>query len=1159
MGLEQGTAHKGLKDLVAARGYIKGAITRLHTKVLDHEMIKSAPVATLHMLKSRATTAFDEYEQINKSILCLDTDDQEKLEEYEDKYFEALSTLNSEISIHMKPISRATSSTLREFISTTRQQLAALANLDTKVIHWDAIILCILSRKLDTFTARAYQLERDCSKDPSVQEFLGYLEKRALALENADQDRYQPHQGVPVQHRQSAPGKMVGHVTGERPQSQCEYSEPKPATVATTTSTLAAASPAALAAGNNNINNDVLLPTAKVKVIGRDGSELHLKALLDSGSQLSFISAKAVQLLGLTPTQTDTNVIGITNSKSNVKYCLPLEIHSLVKSFKTTTTCHVVDQITCNLPQNRFKVSDIILPPNITLADDEFNIPSEIQILMGADVVFQTLLPSEPLLQSPSEAQPTATAGPSACSQRQLSAAPQPSVINTQFGYVVGGSMPQHISQSKVCNKVSLKCTSCDSELSESLTRFWNTESVPQTFNEKSTEEELPIIVHAKAIMQKIWSAGIDWNAVPPDDIKKEWLEFASSLAVMPPIYIKRNIHVSDSDIVELIGFADASSSTAYGCCAYLRVTDCTELPRDLPEVKPVSAFSSNHTSSATSAQTTVFEKLRKYSSIQKMIRLEQLRYFRLVIMESSDAEQSVRWTCSVTVKCEPVTVKEEPQGGECGVSEAAVAGLYAGHEVKDEIVIGPETVQQQDVAFSMQNDLSRTEGPRSRKPERDAKVVSDCIHTCPGDDSCCNRSTKQQYGLRKCSCNLPTPLKCHQQSALNSIEQYPSKLQRAGGASLHSRPGEESRCDMSHKQQFQLRSCSVRLERILMEDLPTCEKPFSCDVCELQFSHTSNLAVHRRTHTGEKPFSCELCKLRCGGSWLVTHVSRRRSARRAPPPPRAPAAPAPPAHLAGVSCRLHVVKWTPEEEQPPAAPGAPGGPGLPPGAPAAPAGPGLSPRVQQQIKDTLQRGLCTMSGDRPKEVTGHMSTDSFEMSSIEKALPQIPELMQVKPVTTGDARGGGGCSAVDVFRRMISFPLYFLQGSWRDEDSVEYLEGVHLIMNPEGASLLPLAIDGRVLHDRHFTWRDGACAVTLVTARVAGALATPRQPYAARGSWLQILIPKELAGRMSADVAALGRLTADSESEGEGGAGGGGRGRRAAAAAAARAGLART
>ncbi|XP_073963684.1 uncharacterized protein isoform X2 [Choristoneura fumiferana] len=71
----------------------------------------------------------------------------------------------------------------------------------------------------------------------------------------------------------------------------------------------------------------------------------------------------------------------------------------------------------------------------------------------------------------------------------------------------------------------------------------------------------------------------------------------------------------------------------------------------------------------------------------------------------ASDAEQSARWTYSATAECEPVAVKEEPEGSECGVSEAAVAeGLYFGHVVKDEVVIGPETVQQQDVAFSMQS-----------------------------------------------------------------------------------------------------------------------------------------------------------------------------------------------------------------------------------------------------------------------------------------------------------------------------------------------------------------------------------------------------------------------------------------------------------------------
>ncbi|XP_073963905.1 uncharacterized protein isoform X3 [Choristoneura fumiferana] len=75
--------------------------------------------------------------------------------------------------------------------------------------------------------------------------------------------------------------------------------------------------------------------------------------------------------------------------------------------------------------------------------------------------------------------------------------------------------------------------------------------------------------------------------------------------------------------------------------------------------------------------------------------------------MESADCcsfvstEQS-DWANSPTAESEPV--KEEPEWGECGVSEAAVAeGLYADHEIKDEIVIGPETVQQQDVAFSLQ------------------------------------------------------------------------------------------------------------------------------------------------------------------------------------------------------------------------------------------------------------------------------------------------------------------------------------------------------------------------------------------------------------------------------------------------------------------------
>ncbi|XP_059044859.1 suppressor of fused homolog [Achroia grisella] len=226
----------------------------------------------------------------------------------------------------------------------------------------------------------------------------------------------------------------------------------------------------------------------------------------------------------------------------------------------------------------------------------------------------------------------------------------------------------------------------------------------------------------------------------------------------------------------------------------------------------------------------------------------------------------------------------------------------------------------------------------------------------------------------------------------------------------------------------------------------------------------------------------------RCGGAWLVTRVCRRRSAGGVGAPGAPGGAGGGPAHLAGVSARLRWQPWPhsqPREGTEPASPSE------------------LSPTVEQQIKDTLQRGLTTMSNDRTGP-EGHMSTDSFELSSIERALPHVPELMQ---------------------------------GSWRSEEStVDYLDGVHLILNPEGASLLPLAIDGRVLHGRHFTWRSGATAATLLSPAVSGALTTCERPYALSGAWLQMLIPKDLAEDMSKQVSNLSALAeTDSESDSEG------------------------
>ncbi|XP_047029975.1 uncharacterized protein LOC124637506 isoform X2 [Helicoverpa zea] len=86
-----------------------------------------------------------------------------------------------------------------------------------------------------------------------------------------------------------------------------------------------------------------------------------------------------------------------------------------------------------------------------------------------------------------------------------------------------------------------------------------------------------PIVVTAKAIMQKLWLLNTGWNDSPPANVQQEWFNYTNNLAAMQPILLDRNISVSEGDSADLIGFADASSKTAYGCCVYLRVTDQTD------------------------------------------------------------------------------------------------------------------------------------------------------------------------------------------------------------------------------------------------------------------------------------------------------------------------------------------------------------------------------------------------------------------------------------------------------------------------------------------------------------------------------------------------------------------------------------------------------
>ena len=114
-----------------------------------------------------------------------------------------------------------------------------------------------------------------------------------------------------------------------------------------------------------------------------------LRALLDPGSQESFITAAAADSLALDKKPNHTRVTGIAGASAG-------RINSLVE---LSFTAHipsdqefrvhalVLPKLTSKLPCTPIRTSSVPeLPLNMPLADPTFDIPGPIDLLLGADL-----------------------------------------------------------------------------------------------------------------------------------------------------------------------------------------------------------------------------------------------------------------------------------------------------------------------------------------------------------------------------------------------------------------------------------------------------------------------------------------------------------------------------------------------------------------------------------------------------------------------------------------------------------------------------------------------------------------------------------------------------------------------------------------------------
>ena len=86
-----------------------------------------------------------------------------------------------------------------------------------------------------------------------------------------------------------------------------------------------------------------------------------------------------------------------------------------------------------------------------------------------------------------------------------------------------------------------------------------------------------PFVLRAKVLLQEIWTAGIGWDDVLPEELRKKWERWLSELPHLSKVEIPRCLRKANPEKIELHLFSDASNA-AYATVAYL-VCHYTDYP----------------------------------------------------------------------------------------------------------------------------------------------------------------------------------------------------------------------------------------------------------------------------------------------------------------------------------------------------------------------------------------------------------------------------------------------------------------------------------------------------------------------------------------------------------------------------------------------------
>ncbi|XP_052741090.1 uncharacterized protein LOC112045429 [Bicyclus anynana] len=206
----------------------------------------------------------------------------------------------------------------------------------------------------------------------------------------------------------------------------------------------------------------VLLATALVDVAWKNNKTHTYRALIDPGSQATFVTEDLVQSAGLKRIKINGLVSGLSEGSSvHVKYMVEFRIRSRIEPhFTLSVNAYVLKKITNHLPSQQCIVTNWPDLEQITLADPTFNMPNKVDLLLGAEVYAQII--NDGLLKSPG----------GVVAQK------------THLGWILSGGT----TETKQNVVVNMHICECESTL---LKKFWEIENDVLTSERKQTKDEM--------------------------------------------------------------------------------------------------------------------------------------------------------------------------------------------------------------------------------------------------------------------------------------------------------------------------------------------------------------------------------------------------------------------------------------------------------------------------------------------------------------------------------------------------------------------------------------------------------------------------------------------------------------------------------------------